>query len=148
MSEDRAEDLVGVEARADRLPEVAESFELFDLARQLLAPDLQGLPEVHLAYGDGGLGGKCGEHVDLSKAERCHPSAPHHEYADGLVVEQERHAEDRAQTGQPLELEARVVGVDGHVVDLLHLLGEPDPADQRLAVARHRVALHELDGLG
>ena len=49
---------VGVEARADRLADLAQGLELLDLAGQLGAASLEGPHQVDLAQGDRRLGGE------------------------------------------------------------------------------------------
>ena len=69
------------------------------------------------------------------------------ERADDLVVEEHRRAHRGAEAGDPLEVVAAVVGIGQHVGDLLGPAVEPDPADQRVAVERHRVLGDEGDRL-
>ena len=54
MLDDRRQDLVQVEARADRLADRAERLELFDLAGQLVTMRLQRSHEVEVAHSDRG----------------------------------------------------------------------------------------------
>ena len=143
------EDLVEVEARTDRLADLAQGLQLFDLLAELVLTFLQGTHQPGLADGDGRLGGERGQDLGLPVAEGIHLHPPHQQHPDRFAVELHRGAQDGAQAREPLQIEPPVVGIREDVGDLLRTAVEGDPTDQRPAVGTHRVPLHEFDaGLG
>jgi len=119
MRDDRLKHMVEVEAGADGLGDLSQSFQLFDLLGQLRLAGFEGATEIHLTDGDGRLGGEGGEHVGLVITERVDLRTPYQQDSDELVVEQHGYAEDGAQSGEALELEAAVVRIVEDVGDLL-----------------------------
>ena len=68
-----------------------------------------------------------------------HLVAPQGQCADDLVVEDQRGAHRGAEAGDALEVEPAVLRVGDDVRDLLGPAVEADPADEGVAVHRHRV---------
>ena len=85
VGHDPAEHLVGVEARADGLAQLAQCLELLDLAGQLGAPRLERAHQVHLPQRDGGLGREVVQQARVPLAEGRDRPPPHGEDAHDLV---------------------------------------------------------------
>ena len=103
VSDDPVQDLVEVEARADRLAHLPERLQLRDLARQFGAPRLEGAQQVDLPERDRTLSGELLEELALVVVERRDLGAPHGQDADDLVLEDHRRGEKGAETGTSSE---------------------------------------------
>ena len=88
----RLQHLVEVEARADRLADLAERLELLDLAGQLGAPRLQRAHQLDLAQRDRRLGRELVEQPRSPVVERRDLVRHMDEHADDLVVQHHRRA--------------------------------------------------------
>ena len=141
------EHVVDVEARADGLAHLAQRLQLLDLVRELRAAGLQLLHQLHAVDRHRGLAGERGDDRHLPLVERVDLVAPEGERADDLVVEEHRRAHGRPEAGDPLEVVPAVLRIGQHVRDLLGPAVESDPADEGVAVDRHRVLGDEPDRL-
>ena len=89
-ADDGGEDGVEVERRADGAPDVAESRELADGARELLRPRLQLGQQPRVLDGDDGLVGERLQQLDLVIGECARCVASHRNRPESLVVTEQR----------------------------------------------------------
>ena len=94
-----------------------------------------------------GLPRERGDDGHLPLVERTDLVAPDVERPDDLVVDQHRCPHGGPEAGDLLEVVPAVLRIGQHVRDLLGPAVQPDPADQRVAVERHRVLGDEGDRL-
>ena len=140
--DDGGEDLVQIEARADRLPYLPQCLELLDLLVELGRPRLQRTHEVDAADGDGGLRGERRHQLDGPVAERPHLAAPQIEHSDDLVLHHHGHAEHRPEATESLDVRPSVLRVGKHVRDLLGASLHCDATDERGAIGDDGVESH------
>ena len=119
VADDPVQDLVEVEARADRLANLPERFQLRDLACQLGPSGLECTHQVDLSQHDRTLGGELLQELAFTVIEGRDVGPPQGEHADDLVLEDHRRGEKGAETGKPLEVMASVVRVLEHVGNLM-----------------------------
>ena len=106
---DAFQDLVEVEARADRLFHLPKRLKLCDLAFQLGPSGLECAHQVDLPQHDRSLNGELFEEFALTIVEGRDVGTPHRKHADHLVLQQHRRGQQRAETGKPLQVGAAVV---------------------------------------
>jgi len=144
VHDDRGQDLFGIEARAHRLADFAESLELLDLPAQVLLPGVQGPHQVDVADRDRGLGRERRQHLRRPVGKGVHLGPPGREHADDLAVEEHRHTEDGPVAADPLDVVHGVLGVVEDVGDLLGPPIEADPADKAPPVEGDLLAKEEV----
>ncbi len=138
VGDDAAEHLVGVEAGADRLAQVAQRLELLDLAGELGAPGLQRASSARPAAARWRPGRRRRSASSTScSSNGSTSSAPDGEGADHLVVEDHRRRQQGPVAGQLLEVLAPVLRVGEDVGDLQRVRRPPPPG--RASVPRSRV---------
>ena len=83
---------------------------------------------------DRSLHGELLEELAFPFVERRDVGAPHRQHSDDLVLQDHRRGEQGAKTGEPLEVQATVVGVGEHVGDLVgaFVLGRAPDGRRRL----------------
>jgi hypothetical protein len=136
---DGREHPVHVETRAHCLADLAQRLELLHLPSQLGASLLELLHQFHLADRHRRLAGEGGDDRHLALVERTDLVAPQRDRADDLAVDYEGCRDRGAEAGHSLQVQPAVLGVGHDVGDLLGSAVQPDPADECLAVHRHRV---------
>ena len=145
---DRVQDVVEVQAGADRLADLAAAPPARSTLRaSSVAAGLELLDQLDAVDRHRRLDGERADDRHLPVVERAHVVAPDSERTDDLVVEDHRSAHRGAEACDPLQVVAAVLRVGQHVRDLLCPPVEADPADERVAVHRHRVVGDQLDGL-
>ena len=92
------------------------------------------------------LHGELLEELTFPVIERRDIGAPHRQHADDLVLQDHRRRQQRAKTGEPLQVQATVVGVGEHVGDLDGALVLGRAADGRQAIARDRMS-HQVSAV-
>ena len=141
VADDPVQNLVEVEARADRLAHLPERLQLRDLACQLLPPGVECAHQVDLSQRDRTLSGEFLEELAFTGVEGRDVGPPHGQHADDLVLQDHRRGEQGAETGKLLEVRASVFRVVEHVGNLMgtHVLGRAP--DGGRTVSGNRVVL-------
>ena len=106
---DLGEDLLEVQARADRVADLAQHLELGDLAGELLAAGAQRRDELDLAQDDRRLGRERADEVDLALVEGAGLGAPHRQDPDDVAVEEHRRRQQGSVAGEVLQVVPPVV---------------------------------------
>ncbi len=139
--DDRREHLIDVEARVDRLADLAERAQLVDRAAQLRAARGQLVEQLHVLDRDRALCGERRHQADRPLAERLDDGPPQHDHADDLVVGQHRDAEQRAEAAEVERLLPAVLGIVARVGELNRATFQPDATDDRAGAGDDRMRL-------
>ncbi len=153
VADDPVENLVEVEARADRLADLPERFQLRDLAFQLLPPGVEFEHQVALSQRDRTLNGEFLEELAFTGVEALDVGPPHGQHADELVLQDHRRGEHGSEAGSLLEVLAPVFRVVEHVGNLMgtHVLrrapdGGRTVSDNRVVFQVFAILLRDLAG--
>ena len=117
VADDLVQDLVEVEARADRVADLPQRLQLRDLAASS-RPWPRARASATLPHHDRALDGELLEELALAGVEGRDLGAPHRQHADDLVLQDHRRRQQGAIAGQLLEVRAPVVRVVEHVGNL------------------------------
>ena len=137
--DDRRQHLVEIEARADRLADLAERAQLVDGLRELPLRCSSSWNSSHVLDRDHALRGERRHKLDRPVVERVDLRAPQRDHADDAVVGQHRDAEHRAEPAELARLVPLILRVRGGVGDLHGAPLEPDAAHERPGTLRDGV---------
>ena len=119
ISDDAFQNLVEIEARADRLFHLPKRLELCDFVFQLAASGLECAHQADLPQHNRALNGEFFEEFALAIVEGCDVGTPHRQHADHLVLKEHRRGQQRAEPGETLQVAPAVIRVLEHVGNLM-----------------------------
>src|SRR5262245_3282986 len=110
--DDRVEDGIDVQCRAEGMADFPECLQLPNRPRQILRPGLELLEQPHILYGDHGLVGEGLEQCDLVVGEWPGLRAAHGDESDGLTLAHHGYDEVAAKADCTAQLSKGVLRIE------------------------------------
>src|SRR6516162_7893739 len=144
--DDRVEDYIDIECRAESLAHRPERPELPDRTREVLRAGFEFLEEPNVLNGDDGLVGERAEQVDLLDVELTGLGPTDGDRADRAPITQHRHGQHRAKAGHQGRVSDGELSVGQDIRDMCDRTVPNSPRRGTLRPWAHRVCAP--NGLG